>query len=83
MCIAAYGFLLHQRLTQGSKKNAARPRTSALPEGFVPRGSGKNAAACARFDRLAAASHRSSHRKTTHAMSMLRNDKSWFVTQSK
>jgi SRSO17 transposase len=82
LCIAAYGFLLHKRLTQDSKKNGARPQTSALPEGFVPRGSGKSAAACAGFDRLAAASHRSTHRKTTHAMSMLRNNQSWLVTQS-
>lgn len=59
LCIAAYAFLLHQRLTKGSKKNAARPQAPALPEGFVPRGSGKSAAACAGFDRLAAAAHRS------------------------
>ena len=25
LCIAAYGFLLYQRLTPGNKKNAARP----------------------------------------------------------
>ncbi len=82
LCIAAYGFLLHQRLTQGSKKNAARPQAPGLPEGFVPRGGGKSTAACAGFDRLTAAPHRNTHRKTTHAMSMLRNDQSWLVTQS-
>jgi SRSO17 transposase len=82
LCIAAYGFLLHQRLTQGSKKNAARSQTSALPEGFIPRGSGKGAAACAGFDRVAAVSHRSSHRSTSRSMSVLRNDQPCLVTQS-
>jgi SRSO17 transposase len=82
LCIAAYGFLLHQRLTRGSKKNAARPQAPGLPEGFVPRGGGKSTAACAGFDHLTAAPHRNTHRKTTYAMSMLRNNQSWLVTQS-
>lgn len=74
LCIAAYAFLLHQRLTQDNKKNAARPQAPGLPEGFVPRGGRKSAAACAGFDRLAATAHRSPHRKPTQAMSMLRNN---------
>jgi hypothetical protein len=41
LCIAAYAFLLHQRLTHGSKKNAARPHAPALPKDYVPRGSGR------------------------------------------
>ena len=43
LCIAAYGFLTLERLA-GIKKNAARFKTPALPEGFRPRGAGTNAA---------------------------------------
>lgn len=82
LCIAAYGFLLHQRLAHGNKKNAARAQAPGLPEDFVPRGSKKSATACAGFDCLTAAPHRNTHRKTTHAMSMLRGNPSQFVTQS-
>ncbi len=82
LCIAAYAFLLHQCLTQSSKKNAARPKAPGLPEGFVPRGSGKSSAACAGFDLHIATSHRSTHRPTTRSMPLLRNDQSWLVTQS-
>lgn len=37
LCIAAYGFLMLERLT-GSKKNAVRFKTPAVPKGFRPRG---------------------------------------------
>jgi SRSO17 transposase len=43
LCIAAYGFLLLERLT-GSKKNAARFKAPRLPRGFRPRGAGADAA---------------------------------------
>lgn len=43
LCIAAYGFLMLERLS-GSKKNAARFKAPALPTGFRPRGAGANAA---------------------------------------
>lgn len=43
LCIAAYGFLMLERLA-GSKKNAARFKASPLPKGFRPRGAGANAA---------------------------------------
>jgi SRSO17 transposase len=43
LCIAAYGFLILERLA-GRKKNAARFKASALPEGFRPRGAGADAA---------------------------------------
>jgi SRSO17 transposase len=43
LCIAAYGFLMLERLS-GSKKNAARFKMPALPEGFRPRGAGTDAA---------------------------------------
>lgn len=42
LCIAAYGFLLLERLA-GSKKNAARFKASPLPPGFRPRGAGTDA----------------------------------------
>jgi SRSO17 transposase len=37
LCIAAYGFLMLERLA-GRKKNAARCQVPALPKGFRPRG---------------------------------------------
>jgi len=43
LCIAAYGFLMLERLS-GRKKNAARFKAPALPEGFQPRGAGADAA---------------------------------------
>ncbi|MGB5564412.1 MAG: IS701 family transposase [Sedimenticolaceae bacterium] len=43
LCIAAYGFLMLERLI-GSKKNAARFKAPALPAGFRPRGAGADAA---------------------------------------
>ncbi|WP_301100250.1 IS701 family transposase, partial [Propionivibrio sp.] len=47
LCIAAYGFLVAQRLSQdGSKKNCARPETPSLPADYVPRGHRTSAAAC-------------------------------------
>ncbi|MCH8479216.1 MAG: IS701 family transposase, partial [Wenzhouxiangella sp.] len=43
LCIAAYGFLLLERLS-GSKKNAARFEAPALPASYRPRGAGSHAA---------------------------------------
>ena len=43
LCIAAYGFLMLERLS-GRKKNAARFKAPALPEGFHPRGARADAA---------------------------------------
>ena len=40
LCIAAYGFLLGQRLR---KKKTAQRKTLTLPKGFRPRGAGSNA----------------------------------------
>ena len=72
LCIAAYAFLLYQRLTQGSKKNAARPKAPALPENYQPRGSGTSATPCARLDRHASLSHRRSYCTSPATMSVLR-----------
>jgi SRSO17 transposase len=43
LCIAAYGFLMLERLA-GNKKNATRFKAPALPAGFRPRGAGTDAA---------------------------------------
>src|SRR4029434_9453549 len=40
LCIAAYGFLLAERLKQdGSKKNSTRSKIPSLPQDYIPRGS--------------------------------------------
>ena len=44
LCIAAYGFLMVERLA-GSKKNFSQLKAPAIPEGFLPRGAGANATA--------------------------------------
>jgi SRSO17 transposase len=73
LCVAAYGFLVAQRLSHGgSKKNCAGPKTSSLPEDYVPRGSRAGAAACAGLHSNAAASHRASNRQSASAMPLLR-----------
>ena len=43
LCLAAYGFLILERLTR-SKKNAVRFKTPRLPARFQPRGAGAHAA---------------------------------------
>ncbi len=43
LCVAAYGFLVLERLA-GIKKNPARFKTPALPEGFLTRGARADAA---------------------------------------
>jgi SRSO17 transposase len=43
LCIAAYGFLMLERLF-GGKKNSARFKTPAVPTAFRPRGAGPDAA---------------------------------------
>jgi len=47
LCIAAYGFLITQRLRFPSKKKV-RPasKITSLPEGYVPRGAAANATSC-------------------------------------
>ncbi len=50
LCIAAYGFLMLERLS-GFKKNAARLQAPALPEAFRPRGARPDAAPHSVVDR--------------------------------
>jgi len=71
LCIAAYGFLMLERLS-GIKKNAARLKAPALPEAFRPRGARPNAAACSVVDCDGALSSGSRHRANSSAMSVLR-----------
>ena len=71
LCIAAYGFLMLERLA-GSKKNPARLQAPALPEDFRPRGAGPDAAPHPVVDRHRALPPRSSHRATPPAMPVLR-----------
>ena len=71
LCIAAYGFLMLERLA-GSKKNPARLQAPALPEGFRPRGAGPDAAPHPVVDRHRSLSSGSRHRATASAMPMLR-----------
>ena len=48
LCIAAYGYLVAQRLKHGgSKKNFARPEASALSNDYIPRSRRTSAAPCA------------------------------------
>nr|WP_245735018.1 IS701 family transposase [Rhodanobacter glycinis] len=71
LCIAAYGFLTLERL-RGSKKNRARFKAPAVPEGFRPRGAGTDAAPSTALDRNRALSSRPPDRATVGAMSLLR-----------
>lgn len=71
LCIAAYGFLMLERLA-GVKKNATRLKAPALPEGFRPRGAGADAAPHPVVDRDRALSSGSRHHSNSSAMSLLR-----------
>jgi SRSO17 transposase len=71
LCIAAYGFLMRERLR--SKKNAVELKAPAVPKGFRPRGSGPNAASPSQLDHHTGLQTGSAHRKTPHAMPVLRD----------
>lgn len=71
LCIAAYGFLTLERL-RGVKKNGARFKTPAVPEGFRPRGSGSDATASATLDRDLALSPRPRDRPAPATLPLLR-----------
>jgi SRSO17 transposase len=73
LCIAAYGFLMLERLSlSGSKKNPARLKAPALPETFRPRGARPDAAPHPMVDRHRPLSARSRHRATAPTMPVLR-----------
>jgi SRSO17 transposase len=71
LCIAAYGFLMLERLA-GFKKNAARLKAPALPEAFRPRGARPDAAPRSVVDRDSALPSGARHRAKASAMSVLR-----------
>ena len=73
LCIAAYGFLMRERLS-GAKKNADRFAEPALPEGFRPRGATTDATPRPEFDLHIALPPRSRHRKRIAAMSIAAAD---------
>jgi SRSO17 transposase len=81
VCIAAYGFLLAQRLQNASKKNSSRSKAAALPEDYRPRGSRPSAAPCAGFDSHAAPSREHRDRASTSTMPVLRSGRGARVTQ--
>lgn len=58
LCIAAYGFLMAQRLKEGCKKNCSgRPKASSLSKDHQPRNSRQSTAPRARLDSDAAISN--------------------------
>lgn len=84
LCIAAYGFLLDQRLRSGgSKKNSARSETPALPDGYKPRGSRQDAAPRSRLHRHASISVQPRDRAAPRSLPVLRKAHGpiTFVTQ--
>lgn len=82
LSIAAYGFLVAQRLqSRGVKKKPARPEESALPDGYTPRGSRKDAASRSGFNRNIAVLDRPQDFAGIAALSQLRNALTAFMTQ--
>ena len=71
LCIAAYGFLMKERLS-GVKKNTTRFTEPAVPEAFRPRGSLPHAAPSAALNRHPAISPRARHRSAAATVPLLR-----------
>lgn len=83
LCIAAYGFLLTDRLKHGGfKKNSTRSKAATLPPGYTPRGSPTRATSRARFHRDPALPARlQHHHPTTRSMPQLRQMELTLMTQ--
>ena len=82
LCIAAYGFLLADRLQHGgSKKNSSRSKAALLPQNYIPRGSPTRSTSRARFHRHAALHPGLRHRETTRSVPMLQRGQSTLMTQ--
>src|SRR3990172_7368904 len=71
LCIAAYGFLMLERLS-GIKKNSARLKAPPLPEGFRARGARPDAAAHPLVDRHHTLSSGKGHRPRLVSVPVLR-----------
>lgn len=82
LCIAAYGFLLSQRLKSGgAKKNSARSQASVLPSGYTPRGSRKNATPRPGFNRHPSLPDRPRHHTAARPLPVLCAAARTFMTQ--
>jgi SRSO17 transposase len=82
LCIAAYAFLMTQRLKHGgSKKNSARPKTPALPKDYTPRGSRATTTPRARLYSHLTLPHCPSDRKTAGILPVLRGGQCCLMTQ--
>ena len=71
LCIAAYGFLMLERLS-GAKKNAARLKTPPIPDSFRPRGAGPHATAHPLVDRHHTLPPGQGHRQKPSSVPLLR-----------
>jgi SRSO17 transposase len=71
LCIAAYGFLMLERLA-GAKKNSARFETPPLPKDFRPRGAGSDASSRSVVDRDVSLPPGSRYRAKARSVSLLR-----------
>ena len=87
LSIAAYGFLMAQRLKSGSdasgKKNFIERQVPAVPQDYIPRGSPARAASRVRLDHDATPATERRSRNRTGTLPALQLDKSasTFVTQ--
>jgi SRSO17 transposase len=77
LCIAAYGFLVGQRLADGqdAKKNSAFRAPPSLPEGYAPRGAGPSPTTCPQLDFDPALAHRRHHRSKPASVPRLRSQR--------
>jgi SRSO17 transposase len=82
LCIAAYAFLLADRLQHGgSKKNSTQSKTPPLPAAYTPRGSPTRATSRARFHHHATLYPGVGDRQKTPSMPLLQRGESILVTQ--
>lgn len=87
LSIAAYGFLMAQRLKTGTetggKKNTIQRQMPAIPKDYVPRGSPARAASCHKLDHNVAhtTGHRTSNRPGALPALQLGESTSTFMTQ--
>ena len=72
MCIAAYAFLMYQRLRYGGvKKNSVWTEMPKLPKDYLPRGQPAYTTACSGFDSNVTSTHLTYHRSNTNTMPVL------------
>ena len=74
LTIAAYGFLLLQRLKDHDKKNRALSKAPPLPQGYIPRGSPKSTTPRTRLDRNDSLLDCPTHRPAALEVSLLREN---------